>query len=236
MTVCIAALYENGQGAVLVSDQMITAHIPIGYQYENSETTKIIAVDDAESVYSLVAGDVLRGNEIIERAKAELIQQEAPPSASGVAELVRVAYQRVRITGIVHRELEPRGLNLETFYGSHQQLAPQIVQMIDQAMSQTDMGVQILIAGSSGRLHTVHTIVNPGTTMDNTAIGHGAIGFGAPHALASLIEDSYNPSASKAEVVGMVERAKARSEIAPGVGRQTTTLVIPKEDKDNADG
>ncbi len=221
---------------MLVSDQMITAHIPIGYQYENSETTKIIAVDDAESVYSLVAGDVLRGNEIIERAKTELIQQEAPPSASGVAELVRVAYQRVRLTGIVHRELEPRGLNLETFYGSHQQLAPQIVQMIDQAMSQTDMGVQILIVGSSVGLHTVHTIVNPGMTMDNTAIGHGAIGSGAPHALASLIEDSYNPSASKTEVVGMVERAKARSEIAPGVGRQTTTLVIPKEDNDNADG
>ena len=29
MTVCIAALYEDGAGVVLASDKMVTAHIPI---------------------------------------------------------------------------------------------------------------------------------------------------------------------------------------------------------------
>lgn len=235
MTVCIAALYEDGRGAVLASDQMITAHIPVGYEYEHGETTKIIAIDDDKSIYSLIAGDVLRGNEVIKRAKAEISQQPGAPSASNVADLVRSAYQQIRLTNIVQRELEPRGLSLDEFYEKHQDLAPQVVQIVDQAMYQVDMGVQILIAGSNSGSHTVHTILNPGTTTDNTAIGHGAIGSGAPHALAYFIENSYNPSLSKKEVEAMVKQAKKRSEIAPGVGRETTILTIPGEDDKDAD-
>ena len=42
MTVCIATLYGSGKGVVLVSDRMVTAHIPMGYEYEHKETDKII--------------------------------------------------------------------------------------------------------------------------------------------------------------------------------------------------
>ena len=220
---------------MLASDLMITAHIPIGYEYEHGEANKIIAIDDDKSIYSLIAGDVLLGNEIIKQAKARINQQPEGPSASGVAELVRVAYQQIRLTNIVQQELEPRGLNLEKFYEKHQTLAQQVVQIVDQAMSQSNMGVQILIAGSNGGTYTVHTILNPGTTTDNTAIGHGAIGSGAPHALAVFIEDSYNSSMSKERVEEMVRRAKKRSEVAPGVGSQTTIRVIPGEDNNDDD-
>ena len=46
MTICIAALYDNGKGAVLASDQMITASIPIGYEFEHQEITKIVPLSD----------------------------------------------------------------------------------------------------------------------------------------------------------------------------------------------
>ena len=153
--------------------------------------------------------------------------QEGAPSASEVAEFVRVAYQQVRLTAVIHTELEPRGLSLSDFYARHQQLAPQIVQMVDQAMSQTNVQVEILIAGPNDGRHTIHTVLNPGIVIENTAIGHGAIGSGAPHALAFLIENSYSPSLGREEVLEMVRDAKARSEIAPGVGTRTTELVIP---------
>lgn len=91
------------------------------------------------------------------------------------------------------------------------------------------MQVDILIAGPNDGRHTIHTIVNPGVVIDNTAIGHGAIGSGAPHALAFLIENSYNPSLGRQDVLDMVRKAKARSEIAPGVGTRTAELVIPIE-------
>ena len=179
MTVCIAALYESGRGAVLVSDKMVTAHIPIGYEFEQEGTAKIIKMDDSGSVYALVSGDVLLGSQILRAAQVQ-IQQNGNPSAEEAAQLVRTAYQQIRLVGIANRELEPRGLTLDSYYGRHQQLAPQVVQMIDQAMTQTNAGVEFLIAGSSGPTHTIHTILNPGTISDNNPIGYGAIGSGAP--------------------------------------------------------
>ncbi|WP_428098407.1 hypothetical protein [Candidatus Rariloculus sp.] len=229
MTVCIAALYGDGQGAVLMSDQMITAHIPIGYEYEHAATTKIIAVDEAQSTYALLAGDVLTGNEIVRLAKAELLHKGGEASAPEIAEFVRQAYQAVRLNFIVQTEMEARGLSLESFYDKHQSLAPQVVQMVDQAMTQADIRVQLLVVGASGNTHTLHTIINPGVITENTAIGHGALGSGAPHALAELIKDGYNASLARDDVLEMVQRAKTRSEVAPGVGPGTTTLVIPED-------
>ena len=76
MTVCIAALYGGGAGVVLVSDRMVTAHFPIGYEFEHQENTKIIALDGADSVHVMISGDVLRGNEILDMAKGQLALRE----------------------------------------------------------------------------------------------------------------------------------------------------------------
>ena len=110
MTVCIAALYGDGAGAILVSDRMVTAHFPIGYEFEHQEDTKIIALDGVDAVHVMIAGDVLRGNEVLNVAKAQLVQREGGITAPEAAEIVRDAYQKVRLTNIVQRELEPRGL------------------------------------------------------------------------------------------------------------------------------
>ena len=234
MTVCIAALYGDGAGVILVSDRMVTAHFPIGYEFEHQEDTKIIALDGADAVHVMLAGDVLRGNEVLDMAKAELAQHAGGVTAPQAAEIVRQAYQKVRLANIVHRELEPRGLDLNSYYSRQPQLAPQIVQMVDQAMCNENLGVEMLVAGPNGASHTIHTIVNPGAMHDNSSIGHGAIGSGAPHALYSLIEASYASSLSREKVIELVKGAKQRSEVAPGVGKETTTVTIPMEDAENA--
>jgi len=234
MTVCIAALYDGGAGVILVSDRMVTAHIPIGYEFEHRESPKIIPLDGADAVHVPIAGDVLRGNEILDEAKALLAHREGSIAAPEAADTVRQAYQKVRLTNIVHRELEPRGLSLESYYGRQQHLSPQVVQIIDQAMYNADLGVEMLVAGPNGGNHAIHTILNPGTIHDNSSIGHGAIGSGAPHALYSLIEGSYAPSLSRDEVLALVEAAKHRSEVAPGVGKETTIVEIPGKETGNA--
>ncbi len=234
MTVCIAALYGGGAGVILVSDRMVTAHIPIGYEFEHQEGTKIIPLDGADSVRVLIAGDVLRGNEILNEAKVQLAHRDGSVTAPEAADVVRQAYQKIRLAYIVHRELEPRGLDLNSYYGRHQQLSPQVVQMVDQAMYNGDLGVEMLVTGPSGKCHTVHTIMNPGTIHDNSPIGYGAIGSGAPHALYSLIEGSYVPSLSKEDVLKLIKGAKQRSEVAPGVGKETTIVEIPSKDTENA--
>ena len=234
MTVCIAALYDHGQGVVMASDRMVTAHIPIGYEFEHEENTKITRLLDTSSIHILLAGDVLRGYEILGMARAQLARKEGQVIVSEAAEVVRESYQDIRRTSIVHTELEPRGLDLNRYYSMQQQLLPQIVQMIDNALSSNDLGVQMLIAGANDEVHSIYTILNPGTIHNHGGIGHGAIGSGAPHALSSLIEDSYSLSMTKEEVIELVKKAKSRSEVAPGVGRQTTIVTIPTEDNNDA--
>ena len=234
MTVCIAAIYGDGKGSVLVSDRMVTAHFPIGYEFEHQEDTKIVALDGANAVHIMIAGDVLRGNEVLNVSRVQLAQYDGDVPVQDAAEIVRQAYQKVRLEKIVHQELEPRGLNLGSYYGQQQQLSPQIVQMVDQAMHNGDLGVQMLVAGPSTGHHSIFSVLNPGTLNDHTPIGYGCIGSGAPHATYSLIEASYRKSLCKDEVIKLVQKAKKRSEVAPGVGAETTTVEIPNEDTNNA--
>lgn len=235
MTICIAAIYGNGEGSVLVSDRMVTAHFPIGYEFEHQEDTKIIALYGKNATHIMIAGDVLLGNEVLNVARDEITQCDADIPASKVGEIVRQAYQKVRLTKIVHQELEPRGLNLSSYHDMQQRLSPQIVQMVDQAMHNVDLGVQMLVAGPSSGRHTIHSIANPGVVNDHTPIGYGCIGSGSPHAMYSLIEGSYRKSMSKKEVTDLVNEAKERSEVAPGVGVETTFVEIPDGENEGND-
>ncbi len=232
MTICIAALYENGAGAVLASDQMVTAHFPIGFEFEHDETYKIMKISDSLEVYSLLAGDVLLGNEIIQAAREQIKAQEIT-SAAIMAEIVRMAYQQKRLERVVKTELEPRGLNLQEYYNRQQSLLPHIVQMVDQAMHQIDVGVEIIVVGKSGSQCSIHTILNPGVDSNNSPIGYSAIGSGAPHAIYSLIAAPYKSSLDRDTVVEMVKAAKKRSEVAPGVGLQTQLRIISLEGGEN---
>ncbi len=119
VTICIAALYGEGAGVVLASDRMVTAHFPIGYEFEHSENTKIVALNCNGSVRALIAGDVLRGNEILDAAQLKLALNEGGCTASEAAEAIRASYQEIRLSIIVRRELEPRGLDLNNYYGRH---------------------------------------------------------------------------------------------------------------------
>ena len=91
MTVCVAALYGDGAGVVLAADGMVTAQLPIGYEFEHQENTRLVELAGATSTHALVAGDVLRGNEILEAAQAQLAQKDGGVIASQAAEFVRGA-------------------------------------------------------------------------------------------------------------------------------------------------
>ena len=226
MTVCIAALYDNGRGVVLASDQMVTANIPIGYEFEHQEIPKIVSLTDSVPIYALAAGDVLLGTEILNTARVQLQQQQHAVTVSEAVEAVRAVYQRVRLLNIVQRELEPRGLSLDSYYAGHQSLAPQVLQIVDQALSQVDVGVEFIVAGpGESGTYSIHTVGNPGVTNDHTPIGYCAIGSGAPHAMYFLIEAPYKHSLGSGEVAELVRKAKTRSEVAPGVGSGTQVHV-----------
>ncbi len=223
MTICIATIYENGKGFVLASDLMTTAHFPIGYEFEREDVEKIIGI--AESVYVLTAGDVLFANAVIEKTRLT-IKGKGINVVDAIAELARANYQEIRRERVVRGELEPRGLNIGTYYQGHQNLHPNIVQMIDRAFVSYNPGVELIIAGKGESACRLFTIVNPGQCLCYDAIGYTAIGSGAPHAIYSLIDSGYQKSFEKDKVIELVKKAKERAQVAPGVGSKTRSLAI----------
>ena len=223
MTVCIAALCDNGAGCVLVSDQMTTAHIPIGYEFENEEVKKIVPL--ANSICVLVAGDILFAHEVIEKTKGR-IAQDGLTAIGPVAELVRQQYQDTRKAVIVRNELESRGLDLNSYYAGQQRMLAQIVQIIDGQFRLFNPGVDLIVTGRGEAGFSVYTIANPGLATCNDPIGFAAIGSGSPHAMYALIEAGYKKSLPKIDVEKMVQSAKKRSQVAPGVGTKTEQVSL----------
>lgn len=225
MTVCIAALYDNGKGCVLVSDTMVTAHFPMGYEFENEEVGKIVRVNDSISVYALIAGDVLFANEVIEAVRKE-VNSQGVTATPVIAELFRKSYQDMRRQHIIRTELEPRGLDISTYYQSHKNIFPQIVQFIDNAFTKFNPGVGFIVAGQGETTCHIFNIANPGDSICTDPIGYTAIGSGAPHAMYSLTEANYRKSMNREAVEDLVKKAKERSEVAPGVGRGTKIEIV----------
>jgi len=227
MTICIAALYENGKGCVLASDQMTTAHFPIGYEFENEEVKKIVKVRETTVAYLLTAGDVLFANEILEAVRKD-VDEKGVTATPIIAELFRQHYQNVRRQRIIRNELEPRGLAIKSYYDGHQRLVQPVVMMIDNALKSYNPRTELIVAGLGEAYCSVFSIMNPGNLFCHDAIGFAAVGSGGPHALYSLIESGYKKSMDAKTVCELVEKAKKRSEVAPGVGKGTEILSVPE--------
>jgi len=227
MTICIAALYENGKGCVLASDQMTTARFPIGYEFENEEIKKIIKVRETTVSYLLSAGDVLFANEVLEAVRKD-VDEKGITATPVIAELFRQHYQTVRKQHIIRHELEPRGLTLDLYYQAHQKLVQAVVMMIDNALKTGNPRTELIVTGFGESGCSVFSIINPGDLFCHDAIGFVAVGSGGPHAVYSLIESGYKKSMDAKTVYELVEKAKHRSEVAPGVGRGTEMVSIPE--------
>ena len=228
MTVCIAALYENGKGAVLASDRMITANIPpMAYEFESSEASKIHQLS-ADS-YVLLAGGILHGDSIIRHSQV-IISREGYKSVEDLSNTITDTYKETRLKYIEQRYLNPRGLTLDRYYDRQTSLNPGIVQSIDQALLNDNLGVDFLLAGPKGDGFSIYMITNPGIAICVDAIGYGAIGIGAPHAVNYLISNSYKKDHGKSKVEELVARAKEMSQVSPGVGQLTSIRSLPVEE------
>ncbi len=228
MTVCIAALYENGKGAVLASDHMITANIPpMAFEFESDAASKIHQL--TENSYVLLAGGILHGDSILRHAQVDISKGPQALVEDIVGKLTEV-YTKVRRSSIEQRFLVPRGLTLDLYYERQASLNPGIVQSIDQALLYDDLGVEFIVAGPTGSGYSIYIITNPGIATCVDPIGYGAIGIGAPHALNSLISAPYRKELGKSDIEDLVRKAKELSQVSPGVGQQTSVEYLPRED------
>ncbi|MCL5091035.1 MAG: hypothetical protein M1514_03435 [Patescibacteria group bacterium] len=227
MTICIAAMAENGKKIVLAADRMITANFPIPTEFETDDVPKIYRV--GSSAIAMSAGNALSAYEVIERARAQVNSQQIS-KVEQITEVIRRTYQDYRRQLIIERVLEPRGLNLDSYYNSQQKLVLGVVQEVESQLTGFNLGVELIVAGCrDGDECHIFTITHPGVTFLHDALGHVSIGSGAPHVMYFFIGSSYKKNLPVAEVEQIVREAKKKSEVAPGVGRQTELIIIPED-------
>jgi 20S proteasome alpha/beta subunit len=222
MTICLAALCneEDEPRAVVVADRMVTLGGFIEFEHA---MPKMAAASPSAIV--MVAGDSLVGTRIAQDV-ADAVADAGPQLADLARELAR-AYDRARQVRMEEEHLLPRGLTMQSFYGAHQTLSPQITMMIDSALAGFNLGVELLLAGVDTSGAHIHTIYNPGGTERlHDTIGYAAVGSGTIHALQSMIGFCHQPTAEFHETVFRVYASKRRAEVAPGVGSDTDMAVI----------
>lgn len=229
MTICIAALADSGKTCCYAVDAMITAQFPIGYEYETKDVRKIYILSD--NVHVLAAGDAVLASTIIKAAESKNKLDEKQ-DVKEVAQVLLKEYQLQRKTLIQQLHFEPRGITLETYYQIQPKLQIGLVNILDNQLANFDLNVSFIILGhdkNEQKICHLYSINNPGFLICHDEIGFVSIGSGAPHATYYLIGEHYEKTLKKDDVKKMVKEAKKKSEVAPGVGQETTIGILPKE-------
>ncbi|HUW24780.1 MAG TPA: hypothetical protein VMW04_04105 [Patescibacteria group bacterium] len=233
MTICIAAMAENGKKIVVAVDRMITANFPISYEFETDDVPKIYRLGG--NAVAMSAGNALNAHEVIEKANNQIKNQQIS-KIEQILEVLRRSYQDYRRRLVIERTLEPRGLTLDNYYTMQQKLVPAVVQEIESQLTNFSLQVELIVSGCRDEEEChLYTITHPGINLLHDAIGYVSIGSGAPHAMYYLIASDYKKSLPVEEVKKIVLAAKKKSEVAPGVGKQTELLTIPLTEEEHGD-
>lgn len=221
MTVCIAALCRADHGeprAIVATDRMVTAGDFLEFEHSGSKMVQL-----TEKAAVMVAGSTLDGMRLVKEAAAE----ELPEQISAIAVALGQRYGAARMWRAQQAVLSPHGLSLDSFHGMHRGLNEQVVMLLENQLSQFNLGVELLLAGVDESGAHIHTNGNPGGGDTNhDPIGWAAIGIGAPHVLSTMAGYVHSANADYKQTLFRVYAAKRGAEVAPGVGRETEMAVI----------
>ena len=221
MTICIAALCTHADEPRLVfgSDRMVSWGGIVEFEHA---VPKVSAA--SSHAVTMVAGDALVGTKLARDVAGTL--GASSPAIENIAAALVQQYDATRRTEIERLLLRPRGLDFGTYYGNQAALNGNVIAVLDQAMANFNLGVELLIAGIDGSGGHIYSVSNPGTSRLHDVIGYAAIGSGNLHALQSLIGFQHFAAAPLPETVFRVYASKRRAEVAPGVGVDTDMGLI----------
>jgi len=222
MTICIAAICEQGSNLVLATDSMITSEaLSVQFEHPTKKMTHL-----SESCIALTAGDALAHTELFNMVQGKITKLKAP-SVVEIVDKIKECYQHIRKSEMNEKILSPRGFDgFEDFYRAQKVLHPDVVVMIQSQIDGYDYGLGILVAGISEGTAHIYGITDPGTSKCYDAIGFHAIGSGLPHAINTLIARGCNQGISLGEALLIVYEAKKMAEKAPGVGTSITDICV----------
>jgi 20S proteasome alpha/beta subunit len=232
MTVCIAAICDDGKAIVVAADRMFTTPgISVEFETEEQKIEQL-----ADNCVALSAGNSAYATEVLGAVRQHLNANRSPWIAE-VAEAVRVEYTATRhkkidetivmaMLGADFSTFRQRGGTLATYLEKQQQMFQQITMM----GNQYNLGVDIIVAGIDTETAHISQITHPGSLFNLEKLGYATIGSGAIHAMTKLTLGSQTRHTGLYDTVHIVYEAKRAAEAAPGVGNATDIAVIRAQD------
>lgn len=221
MTVCIAALCDNGERIIIASDKMVTVGQIIEFEHDVSKFEKL-----TDNSIVMTAGSTTLQNDIIKEALSKIRSIRAP-NFKQVTDELKNAYVNIRVKRAEELHLKPKGLTFNMFYQNQRMLLPEIVFQVTDAINKTSLGVEYILCGFDDRGH-IHYIVDPGVSESFDSVGFCAIGTGNLNAVSAFTANNYAPSFPIEKGLYMVYLAKKEAERAPGVGNDTDVVILTK--------
>ncbi len=230
MTVCIAALAENGNKVVLVADKMITtAAGSIGNINSEIDDHKIVNI--TTNKYILMSGWISNCLSIIDRLR-NIVQENN--STVECANLLLTQTQILRNEWIESGILRPRGLTtLSDYYGRHLSLLNTLTSTIDKeiqtAQGNFNQNVSFIVVGKDGDSYNLYRIDPANIPLPTDQSGFISIGSGGGIANYAMIDLGYKKSFDVDKVKKIALKAKQKSERAPGVGKGAQMIILGEE-------
>lgn len=227
MTVCIAALAEDGRKAVLVADKMLTTGGVFPYQSDNG-AEKILQIN--QNVHIMWCGGLNDSALILTKAKTRIGQRSL--TTLEITQEIRAAYFEYLQEMLIAENLIGRGIpSLADFYGNNtSQLSFDARKHIENALATFNLqsNVSFIVCGKDeDGIYKIYTISsNPRFAEQIAPEGWNTIGSGEGHARFSIIHSNYNLNLLVDKVKVILKTAKRRAEKEPSVGKKTDTVIL----------
>jgi 20S proteasome alpha/beta subunit len=225
MTVILAATYDEGAGAIIVSDKMrTTTHQLTGevFTVENDEVRKIFKLNDTTTI--AYSGDNEFWSEIIKAVEQEIHKSDKFKKVRAIIEkkyhINYVRYQWSEVLGFL-------GFESVKDYNARapKELSQDRIKQIDERlMSVRTTGEMVLVGLENGK-YEIYSLYDPGIFKPNS-YGFSVAGSGITSG-GGLVVEQYLKKMNKAQVKKLLLAAKKLAENDTGVGKQTQIVCLP---------
>ena len=225
MTVCIAALCNNGTYLVGAADRMLTAG---DIEFEPPQT-KITSLTSA--IVIMTASHAVLQTELIEQLAATVLDRvNSDPDnwlrVRDAALLYNQFYNRELNRRAESSILAPLGLTSDTFIKRQREMDSDLANKLASEIVNFDMPeVETIITGIDPTGAHIYSVHGPNISCRDT-IGFAAIGAGSGHANSQFMFSGHTRFKPGPETFLLVFTAKKHSEAAPGVGIATDMWVM----------
>ncbi len=222
MTQPIAAICEEGNAVIAVSDRMISSgDMTLTFEPDRGKAIRI-----APKALVLTSG-TMHEPDLVDDAKQRCRGKD---QLREIAQVLKEQYQEIRRTRIEDEILKPFA-GIGSFNEYHQKQAglhEGLVFDINNRIQNYEVGLTLILAGVDGRGHVI-VVSDPGIWTSWDAVGHAFSGMGNRHVDSVFAWYRYTQAFKLNEALYIAYEAKRRAEAAGGVGKATDAHVIDRD-------